>query len=77
MAEDVRVSFLFGGDLNGHHREWLGSLTMNRHGIAFFDFTTMSGCDQLVAGPTHTSGGTHIFLMTDVPDLVQVAIVAL
>ena len=22
-AEDVRASFLFVGDLNGHHREWL------------------------------------------------------
>ena len=23
QAEDVRASFLFVGDLNGHHREWL------------------------------------------------------
>ena len=26
QAEDVRASFLFVGDLNGHHREWLGSI---------------------------------------------------
>ena len=25
QAEDVRASFLFVGDLNGHHQEWLGS----------------------------------------------------
>ena len=24
QAEDVRASFLFVGDLNGHHQEWLG-----------------------------------------------------
>ena len=35
-AEDVRVSFLFVGDLNGHHQEWLGSATTNRHGVAAF-----------------------------------------
>ena len=32
-AEDVRASFLSVGDLNGHHQEWLGSMTTNRHGV--------------------------------------------
>ena len=50
QAEVVRASFLFVGDLNGHHQEWLGSMTTNRHGVAAFDFTTVSGCDQLVVG---------------------------
>ena len=27
QAEDVRASFLFVGDLNDHHQEWLGSTT--------------------------------------------------
>ena len=27
QAEDVRASFLFVGDLNGHHQEWLSSTT--------------------------------------------------
>ena len=58
QAEDIRSSFLFVGDLNGHHQEWLGSTTTNRHGFAAFDFATVSGCDQLVIGPTHTHGGT-------------------
>ena len=35
-----------------------------------------SGCDQLVTGPTHARGGTLDLLMTDVPDLVRVAVVA-
>ena len=46
QAEDVRASFLFVGDLNGHHQEWLGSTTTNRHEVAAFDFATVSGCDQ-------------------------------
>ena len=46
QAEDIRASFLFAGDLNGHHQEWSGSSTTNRHGVAAFDFSTVSGCDQ-------------------------------
>ena len=76
QAEDVRASFLFVGDLNGHHRELLGSTTTNRHGVAAFDFATVSGCDQLVVGPTHARGGTLDLLMTDLTDLVRVAVVA-
>ena len=30
-AEDVRASFLFVRDLNGHHPQWLCSMTTNRH----------------------------------------------
>ena len=39
-----------------------------------FDFATVSGCDQLVVGPTHARCGTLDLLMTDVPDLVRVAV---
>ena len=56
QAEVVRASFLFVSDLNGHHQEWFCSATVNRHGVAAFDFTTVSGCDQLVVGPTHARG---------------------
>ena len=45
---------------------------MNCHGVVVFDFATVSGCDQLVNGPTLASGGTLDLLMTDVPDLVRV-----
>ena len=60
----------FLGNLNGHHQEWVGSTTTNRHGVAAIDFATVSGCEQLVIGPTLD------LLMTDVPDLVRVAVVA-
>ena len=63
------------GDLNGHHQEWLGSTTTNSYGVAAFDFATVSGCDQLVAGPTHALGGILDLLMTDIPDLIRVAVV--
>ena len=66
QAEDVRASFLFVGDLNVHHQEWLSSTTTNRHGVAAFDFATVFGFDQLVVGPTHARGGTLDLLMTDV-----------
>ena len=46
------------------------------HGVAAFDFATVSGCDQLVVGPIHVSGGILDLLMTDVPDIIRVAIVA-
>ena len=63
LAEDVGASFLFVGDLNGHHQEWLGSTTTNSHGVV-----TVSCYDQLVVGPTHARG-EHLtsFMMTDVP----------
>ena len=75
-AEDVRASFLFEGDLILLHQEWLGSTTTNRYGVAAFDFATLSGCDQLVVGPTHARGGTLDLLTTDVPDLIRVSVEA-
>ena len=68
--------FIFVGDLNDHHQVWLGSTTMNRHGVAALDFATISGCDQLVIDPTHARGWTLNLLMTDVPGLVQITVVA-
>ena len=72
----MRASFLFVGDLNGHHQEWLGSATTNSHGVADFDFATVSGCDQLVAGSTHARGGILDLVMADIPNLIRVAVVA-
>ena len=65
QAEDVCASFLFVGDLNGHRQEWLGSTITNSHGVAAFNFATVSGCDQLVVGLTNARGGI-LDLMTDV-----------
>ena len=73
---DVRASLMFVDDMNGHLQEWLESTTTNRHAVAALDFAIVSGCDQLVVGPTHAHGGTLDLLMADVPDLVEVAVVA-
>ena len=75
QAVDVRVSFIFVGDLNGHHQEWLGATTTNRYGVAAFDFATVSGCNQLFVGPTHAPAGTLDLLMTEISHLVRVAII--
>ena len=44
-----------------------------RHGVAAFDFATVSGCDQSVVGPTHARDETLNLPMTDVADLARVA----
>ena len=41
-----------------------------------FDFATVSGCNLLVVSPTHARLGTLELLMTDVPDIIRVAVVA-
>ena len=46
QAEDVHASFLFVGDWNAHHQEWLGSATTNSHGVAAFNFATVQGCKK-------------------------------
>ena len=54
----------------------MGCTTTNRHGVAAFDFATVSGCYPLVVGRTHARRGTLDLLMTDVPNLVRVAVAA-
>ena len=75
QAEDERASFLFVGDLNGHHQEWLGSATTNRQCCSLwlcnYVWLRPVGCR-----PDHALGGTLDLLMTVVPDLVRVFVVA-
>ena len=72
---DQKSCFVFVGDLNAHHQQWLNSLSpTNRHGHAALDFSNLSGCTQLVTGPTHNSGNRLDLLLSDVPDVVEVKI---
>ena len=73
QAENICASFLFVGDLTHYNHDGCGC---NRHGVATFDFATVCGCDQSVVGPTHVCGGTLDRLITEVPDLIGVAVVA-
>ena len=50
-AEDLCASFLFVGDLNSYHQEWLGSMTMNSHGGATFE--SLVAISWLSAQPMH------------------------
>ena len=54
-AVDVRASFLFVGDLNGILRN--GSVQLPRTVMVLWPLILpLSGCDQLVIGPTHARG---------------------
>ena len=47
---------------------------MKCHDVAAFAFVTVSDCDQLIFGPVLARNITLDLLMTDVPDLVRVAV---
>ena len=53
-------------------QDWLGFMIKDHHGVAVFDFLTLSGCDHAAVCWPHpyARGGTLDILMTDVPDLV-------
>ena len=72
---DCKSSFVFVGDFNAHHREWLGSVSQtDAHGRVLLDFATSSSCQQLVAGPTHSAGNPLDLVLTDVPGVVSVVV---
>ena len=53
-AEDVHASFLFVGNLNGNHQEWLFSIITKHRGVAAFDFATVSVViSWLMSKPMH------------------------
>ena len=73
QVKHVLASFLFVGDLNGHHRNgWIlqPRIVMMWQPLA----SRLSGCDQLVVDPTHARGGTLYLLITDIPCLLRVGL---
>ena len=71
QGSDRKASFIFVGDFNAHHRDWLNSVSQTDcHGVAALDFATQSGCEQLIAGPTHRSGNCLDLLLTDSSGIV-------
>ena len=64
-------SFIFVGDLNVHHQEWLYSVNpTNCPGIAPFNFANLSSCTQLIKEPTRKFGNCLDLLLSDVPSVV-------
>ena len=77
QSNDAKASFVFVGDFNAHHTEWLGSVTpTDCHGIAALDFATTSGCQQLVDRATHVGGNRLDLVFTDVPRVENVQMAA-
>ena len=63
-VEDKAV-FVFVGNDNGHHSEWLESVSpTDRHGHDALDFCNLSGCEQLVRCSSHTAGNRLDLEMT-------------
>ena len=61
QSRDAKESFVFVGDFNAHHVEWLESVSdTDVHGTAAHDFAFASGCRQLVDGPTHEAARSKI-----------------
>ena len=72
---DDKAVIFFVSDDNAHHSEWLKTeIPTDRHGRDDLDFCNLSGCEQLVRGPTHIAGNRFYLVMTDVPDTVDVVV---
>ena len=71
QENDNKAAFLFVGDFNAHHREWLSSVSpTDCHGLRALDFTSEAGCEQLIHGPTHRSGNCLDLIFSDTPGIV-------
>ena len=71
QEKDRKACFVFVGDLNAHHRQWLLSVSpTDCHGIRAFDFACESGCEQIVKEATHLSGNCLDLVFTDSPGIV-------
>ena len=71
---DIKAYFLLVFDVNAHHEEWLGSYTTNLHGRVVRDFSSLSGCEQMVTELTPIGGEVFDLVLTDVPDVVGVRV---
>ena len=72
QRSDRKSCFIFVGDLNVHHRDWLVSVSgTDSAGEAAYNFSNLSGCDQLIDVATHVGGNCLDLLLTDVPGVVD------
>ena len=67
QENDRKASFVFIGDFNAHHKEWLNSISKTDcHGLRALDFFSESGYDQII----HRSGNCLDLIFTDTPGIV-------
>lgn len=77
QSNDAKASFIFLGDFNAHHQEWLNSRSPTNHnGRAALDFANLSGSEQIINEPTHISGNRLDLIFTDVPAVVKASVLA-
>ena len=70
---DDKAVFVFVGDANAHHSEWLEAISpTDREGRDALGFCNLSGCEQLVGCPTQIAGNRLDLMMTNAPDIVDV-----
>ena len=68
---DRKAAFIFVGDLNAHHQEWLGSVSgTDRHSVAAYDFLNLSGCVQFTNEPTYRLDNCLGLLLSDAPEVL-------
>ena len=63
QENDRKASFVYVGNFNAHHREWLNFLSPA-------NFSTESGREQVIHKPTHRSGNTLDLTFTYAPTIV-------
>ena len=57
QSVDDKAVFVFVSDAHARHSEWSESFSpTDRHVRDALDFCNLSGCEQLVRGPTHIAG---------------------
>ena len=71
QENDRKASFVFIGDFNAHHKEWLNSVSnTDSHGLRALDFPSESGCDQIIHNSNHRSGNCLDLIFTDTSGVV-------
>ena len=69
-----KAVFVFAGDANAHHSEWLVVSPTDQHERDALDLCNLSGFQQFVHCLPHIAGNRLDFVMTDVPDIVDVLV---
>ena len=65
QSVDDKAVFVFVDDVNAHYSKWLESVfPTDRHGRDALDLCNLSGCEQLVRGPTHIAGNRLDLVVT-------------
>ena len=71
QENDREASSVFIGDFNAHHKEWLNFISQTDcHGLRALDFSSESGCDQIIRNPTHRLGNCLDLIFTDTSGVV-------